>query len=66
MGRLRVSASLLAVLLAVALGPLTMTREKGQRCYRKAGARSKGDNVGAHSPGTQQRRRRMARRRKGS
>ena len=65
MGRLRVSASLLAVFLAVALGPLTMRPQKSLRFYRKAGARSKGDNVGGHSPGTKQRRRRMARRRKG-
>lgn len=63
----RIPAALLALIVAVSVQTEWRgLRQRERYFFRKAGARSKGDNVGGHSPGTQQRRRRMARRRKGS
>ena len=68
MNKGRIPGALLALIVMLAaqkdwLG--LRTAENRCRYYRKAGARSRGDNVGGHSPGTMQRRRRSVLRRKG-
>jgi len=68
MSKGRIPGALLALIVMLAAQkdwPGLRAAENRCRYYRKAGARSRGDNVGGHSPGTTQRRRRMAQRRKG-